>query len=714
MPKVNQVVPIGGTQYDAKSIPGHHLQTPTHVSSSHKDDTFSLTTMDRRFSVTTGKTLSDSVTSQTILKKQVFGSNTIVGLLEKIPLSLKLILVVIFAILSLCVFGALLIVNSVRQIESARQIQSLSEISVLFSDIVHSLQRERGSSSIYLGSSGTLFVQELASYRNETDAALKAYLERTVTLKAIIPDSSSRYFLDASANLDKIQVYIDGLQVWRQKITNLQFPVAKVALDYFTNWNTAIIDTLIILSSQSSDSEFAMVQTVFNTVTELKEITGIKRAIGSNGFTAKALSTTNYNYFLQIQAQGILLQRHLKLLSSQSTYSFYETTVMKTQEALNCEIMESYLIQNYQSATLYSSTQWFNNMTIFIDAMRDVENYLRKITVSHANNLTWQATGSLIAFSVSTFFVTCLSTCIAIIFSKTIVGPWQRILALQEDTVYKFVPKEFLSILNKDKITDLKYGDFFEMELDIMFVDIRNYTGISENLQTKKIFKLLNKYLKNVGPIIRKHNGYIDKYLGDGFVALFLEPGHAVNAAIEIQMSLKLFNEALGHKYPHIAVGMGIARGMVAVGLIGESRRMDATIISDSVNLSARLESLTKQLNAHILVTKQIIDTTPMVRESFFRKIGNIAVVGKNQGIQVYEVIPFDDSPKKNTKDLFEKAMDHLYDRDKFNIGEAISLLKQILTIDPEDELCKMRLITAESLLNDCSQWTYCDRLTKK
>lgn len=133
-----------------------------------------------------------------------------------------------------------------------------------------------------------------------------------------------------------------------------------------------------------------------------------------------------------------------------------------------------------------------------------------------------------------------------------------------------------------------------------------------------------------------------------------------------------------------------------------------------SVNLSARLESLTKQYNAQILVTKQIIDTTPMVRESFFRKIGNIIVAGKSQAIQVFEVIPFDDSPKKSTKDLFEKAIDYMYDRDKFNIAEALSLLKQILTIDPEDELCKMRLFTAESLLKDSSQWSHCDRLTKK
>lgn len=142
MPKVNQVVPIGGTQYDVKSTSGHHQQTPTHGSST-KDDTFSLTTMDRRFSVTTGKTLSDSVTSQTILKKQVFSSQTIVGLLEKIPLSLKLILVVVFAILSLCVFGALLIVNSVKQINSADQIQNLAEFSVLISDLVHCIQVSR-------------------------------------------------------------------------------------------------------------------------------------------------------------------------------------------------------------------------------------------------------------------------------------------------------------------------------------------------------------------------------------------------------------------------------------------------------------------------------------------------------------------------------------------------------------------------------------------
>ncbi|KAG2392627.1 hypothetical protein C9374_011352 [Naegleria lovaniensis] len=488
-------------------------------------------------------------------KQTMLSSERLLAVLEHIPLIIKLILVVVFAIISLCVFGALLIYQSSQMIASAKQITHLYEFSVLVSDVVHCLQMQ---------------------YR-----------------------------------------------------------------------------------------------------------------------------------------QSLLLHR-FKLQTSTENLLTYQRVVENSSVATTCNIMENYLVSNHQNISQYSAPQWFFNVTMYMNAMREVEVSFREAALRHARELARQATGSLIAFSVSTFFVTCLSTCIAIIFSKTIVGPWQRILALQEDTVYKFVPKEFLSILNKDKITDLKYGDFFEMELDIMFVDIRNYTGISENLQTKKIFKLLNKYLKNVGPIIRKHNGYIDKYLGDGFVALFLEPGHAVNAAIEIQNSLKDLNISIGPKYPTISVGMGIARGMVAVGLVGESRRMDATIISDNVNIAARLESLTKQYHAVILSSKSIIDTTPNVRENAFRKVGNIAVVGKNQVIEVIEVIPFDDSPKKITCCLFEEAIDHLYDPEKFNVEKAISLFKQILEIDPQDELCQKKLKLAESLLQDSSSWTYCDRLTKK
>ena len=143
-----------------------------------------------------------------------------------------------------------------------------------------------------------------------------------------------------------------------------------------------------------------------------------------------------------------------------------------------------------------------------------IEDHIKDLIQDYSNGLRSQAILTLIGSIVGTLVLICLSLCIACVFSKTILSPWKRVLILQEDTVHKFVPREFMTIIQKDRMLDLEYGDYFEKELDIMFVDIRNYTGISENMQARELFNFLNSYLSLVGPLITNHGGYIDKYMG--------------------------------------------------------------------------------------------------------------------------------------------------------------------------------------------------------
>ena len=176
--------------------------------------------------------------------------------------------------------------------------------------------------------------------------------------------------------------------------------------------------------------------------------------------------------------------------------------------------MESYVQENYRNLTYYTVNEWFGNMTLCMESLRDVENQMKNILALYATTLANRSRDSLIAYTVSTVVVVLIAAIVGLIFSKTIQGPWRKLLMLQEDMVYKFVPREFMSIINKEKVTDLHHGDFYEKELDVMFVDIRNYTGLSERLSADELFKFLNKYLALVGPIIRRNFGYIDKYMG--------------------------------------------------------------------------------------------------------------------------------------------------------------------------------------------------------
>ena len=85
----------------------------------------------------------------------------------------------------------------------------------------------------------------------------------------------------------------------------------------------------------------------------------------------------------------------------------------------------------------------------------------------------------------------------------------------------RFVPDQLLRNLDKDSILDVQLGDQVQKEMSIMFSDIRSFTSLSESMTPEENFKFVNSYLSKMGPLVREHNGYIDKYIGDAIMALF-------------------------------------------------------------------------------------------------------------------------------------------------------------------------------------------------
>jgi len=135
--------------------------------------------------------------------------------------------------------------------------------------------------------------------------------------------------------------------------------------------------------------------------------------------------------------------------------------------------------------------------------------------------------------------------------------------------------------------------------ITILFADIRGFTRISEHAQPERIVSLLNRYFSAMTDIIFAHGGTLDKYLGDGLMALFGAPtatpddaSNAINAAVAMQRRLLGINvELINEGLPEIGVGMGLHTGEVIVGYIGSERRSEYTAIGDTVNTSQRLES---------------------------------------------------------------------------------------------------------------------------
>lgn len=264
----------------------------------------------------------------------------------------------------------------------------------------------------------------------------------------------------------------------------------------------------------------------------------------------------------------------------------------------------------------------------------------------------------------------------------------------QRDSYKRFVPEEFLKALNKSSIMEVNLSDTSKKRMTIMFSDIRNFTTISESLSPEDNFMLLNSYLNEVVPIIHKHNGFVDKYVGDAIIALFNEASAAVDAVVEMQRKLINFNNSLKEERGiEFATGFALHTGDVMMGTIGNEERMDVTVISDAVNLSSRLQELTKLYKAPLLITESTLYYLNDPLKYDYRFVDLVYVKGRNSHVTIFEVfngLPVADfNLRMQTKDLFERGIFYYLKKD---IKKAFFIFKKIYHSDSSDKVAEIYL----------------------
>ncbi|MBL6991614.1 MAG: response regulator [Bacteriovoracaceae bacterium] len=213
-------------------------------------------------------------------------------------------------------------------------------------------------------------------------------------------------------------------------------------------------------------------------------------------------------------------------------------------------------------------------------------------------------------------------------------------LSKTQKATARFVPNDLLKMLEKDHITELMLGDNTAKEMTVLFSDIRSFTTMSENMSAQDTFQFINVYFSQMGPIIRKYGGFIDKYIGDAVMALFEGPDDAIHAGIEMQYALLDYNRARKERNRSaIKIGIGIHTGPLMLGTIGEEKRMEGTVIGDTVNTASRLESATKQLGLKIIASAATYNKLSEPANFNMEPIPDIEVKGKNVMIPVYKVV---------------------------------------------------------------------------
>lgn len=204
----------------------------------------------------------------------------------------------------------------------------------------------------------------------------------------------------------------------------------------------------------------------------------------------------------------------------------------------------------------------------------------------------------------------------------------------------RFLPKEFIDILNKDDIRKITLGDYLELEMTILFSDIRSYTKLSESLTPKENFEFINDYLKLVAPIIKKNGGFIDKYIGDGLMALFPNQSYqAFQSALEILHEIRKQNSENEYSLlDDLKIGIGLNTGKVIIGIVGEENRLNATVIGDAVNTAARIQNMTKEIKTDLLLSGSTFEEFTATEKEHIDYVGEFSLKGKNEKVKLYKV----------------------------------------------------------------------------
>jgi adenylate cyclase len=181
------------------------------------------------------------------------------------------------------------------------------------------------------------------------------------------------------------------------------------------------------------------------------------------------------------------------------------------------------------------------------------------------------------------------------------------------------------------------------VECTVLFVDIRRFTGLAEVLPPARLMGTLNRYFERMLVVVENEGGIVNKFGGDSLLAIFGSPlnpspdhaERAVRASLGMRVALAEFNrDQVAAEMPELHVGIGLATGELVAGNVGSDRKLEYTVIGDPVNLAARLQELTPELGATILMSAETAHRAGAVAQ--LRSLGEIEVRGRAEPVEVF------------------------------------------------------------------------------
>jgi class 3 adenylate cyclase len=214
-------------------------------------------------------------------------------------------------------------------------------------------------------------------------------------------------------------------------------------------------------------------------------------------------------------------------------------------------------------------------------------------------------------------------------------------------SVERFVPAALVRLLGVSDVRGLKKGDHVSLDLGVLFADLHGFTTTAEKMSPEAAFDLLENTMDVLTPAIERHGGVIDKFLGDGLMALFPPGSDPANAVLEMHLALQQLNqERQSAGLEALRFGLGLHQGQAVVGALGHASRLELTAISDTVNVAARVERLTRTFGCSVLATDALVRGLSDLHRRYCRYVGMIPLRGRQKRTRVYHF--FADHPDRD------------------------------------------------------------------
>ncbi|MDO6392883.1 adenylate/guanylate cyclase domain-containing protein [Leptospira santarosai] len=279
-------------------------------------------------------------------------------------------------------------------------------------------------------------------------------------------------------------------------------------------------------------------------------------------------------------------------------------------------------------------------------------------------------------------------------------------LSDQKDAFYRFVPVDFIRILDKESPVSISIGYNKEKSMTILVSDIRNFTNVLETIPSDQTIAFLNSYLSEMEKIVYEAAGFVDQYSGDSILALFADyservekenfnsADNAVEAALKMVSLIRSKRIQKSCSIPwNLEVGIGINTGSLILGTVGNERRIDTNTVGDAIQLTSKLQSLTYLYQGRILISHHTYLRLHRMSEIGIRMIDSAFIKGRSRPVDIYEVFESDPEEirefKLKTSDLLSQGIFE-YRSGKF--GEAAKIFKQLYHEEPRDNLSKIYL----------------------